>query len=203
MKEAVLLLCETQRILWFEGSLQGNVAPRVRQSLYTLNRQSDAPIHFYLWSDGGLICEAFKISRMIDESRAPVVWIGFNAVASAALAMIQSGHGRYALPRTRLVFHQGRLSQETCQRHLKSPITFNAEEFRMKAEALYRLDGMVLSHLYRNTNDTDAVEKLFDTETAISVAHAIRLGMIDGYFNRQEFVRDRRLIRQVRRASKE
>lgn len=195
MKERSLFLAhDTRRVLWLEGYIGPGLADRIERALNRLNRKNHDAIWFYLWSDGGDVNETAQICQLVDTSRSPVFWIGFNAVASAALVLTQSGSGALALSHTRLQFHRA-------HDYIKSAhdVILSGEYYASKLNDLARCDAFVLNRLLRRGGDARKISRLFQREACIRPAQAIRLKMLDGYYSRDEFKEDRRYIRKIAR----
>ncbi len=188
---AALVVNYKDRILWLQGGIIDGVGCDVKKALDKMNRESSTPpIRFYLSSPGGIVPEEIIISRAVDASVAPVVWIAFNKVFSAALNIFQSGKKRYAVPHTKFMFHR--------TRHILTPrsghgIIVDAEDCIRRYGEIKTGDALALCQLTRHALFED-VEPLLAREAVISVAHAIRIGMIDGYYDTKEFRKDQRII---------
>lgn len=126
----------------------------------------------------------------MDVSAAPVILIGFQRVASAALTIFQGGVARYALAGTKFIFHQ---ACTIVPIEKKCNLMVKARDYLKMFHALKRADAITLRELSRNI-ETRKAEVFLAREAEIGVAQAIKLGMVEGYFDRKEFLRDQRRL---------
>lgn len=194
MVKDIFLAHDARRVLWLQGYIGPGLADRIERALNRMNRKNHDAIWFYLWSDGGDVDEAAQICQLVDASRSPVFWIGFNDVASAALVLTQSGSGALALPRTRLQFHRA-------HDYIKSAhnLILSGDYYARKLNDFARCDAFVLQQLLRRGGDARKISNLFQREACIRPAQAIRLKMLVGYYDWNEFKTDRRHIRKLGR----
>ncbi len=180
-----------ERILWFQGEICEGLARMVKRALSRMNHDSREPIKFYIWSGGGDIPEEKLIMRALNRSRAPVIFIAFRKIASAALTIFQYGSQRYALPRTRLEFHQAHMmffTDPKCR-----AVTMGSRDCIKMFHELKHSDAISMQAFSRTMNPRTA-EVMLAQEKTIGVARAIRLGMVNGYWDRAQFNRDHRAV---------
>lgn len=199
VEKPLLIANYAHRIIWFEGSIMKGFSDKLKFILARMNRRCTAmPIWFYVWSGGGSMDEMLHAVQLVDASKSPVVWIGFNTVASAALVLMQSGTAAYALTKTRLRFHQTRDELS----NLPSRTFITRQAYMDRLWELARSDAFVLQQLGRRA-DARIVSELLEQEACIRPAQAIRIGMLSGYFDMGQFKEDRCHIRKQWRALKE
>jgi ATP-dependent protease ClpP protease subunit len=195
MGSSLLVADYSRRVIWLEGDIEKGFSDKVGRMLKAMNRRNATePIRFYVQSLGGYLHEVLHAIQLVDASRSPVLWIGFNTVASAALLLIQSGTSAYALKRTKLAFHQARDFVEAC------PVSkvMRREDYMRRLAGLSRSDALALHQLARRT-DIREVQALFEQEACIRPARAIRMGMLRGYHSLEDFKKDRRRMRKLYR----
>lgn len=195
----MLVASYEHRIIWLQNEITPGMPRRLEAILKRMNRDDVSPVTFYIACSGGDLLAAMRMIQLVDASESPIIFVGYNAVASAGFLLMQSGRAAYALPRTALKFHR---SQDVYAMAKLVQMNFSREAYLKKYDEMMQSDALVL-HYFLRRGDSRQVPQLFEQEAQISVAHAKRVGLLSDAYAIADFKADRLIIRKLRAKCRE
>lgn len=73
----------------------------------TIPKNELKPIYIFIHSYGGDIAQCFALSDILVASRIPIVTVALGAADSAGFILLLSGHKRFSLKRSEIMYHRG------------------------------------------------------------------------------------------------
>ena len=181
-----------KRIIWFSGEICAESSRRIINSLRRLNKTREGPICFYLSGRGGDFKYCFAIGNEIQNSSNPVAGIAHGQVISACFMLTQFFKVCLGVEGTIFGFH--RTARES---RITKGLIMNQDFLQRELDRLKMMDAIQVSVFYRRLRDFDRLFDFLRNDKVIEVSEAIKLGLIDDYFDRGEFGVDRRFMRGI------
>lgn len=191
----VLLVDYKNRFIWFDGEINARIAKRFTRILRNLNRLKCSMIVFYIRGIGGDFHPALDMMNAITDSDSPVAIVAHDFVNSGCFLITQAGHHRLALAGTKFGFHRSVF-------HFKQGINLGRHELLEFIEKARVLDAIQLGWFSRKARSTKEVFDLLDDEATISLKKAKDLGLMDDYYKKEDFLKDKRIVSKMLRAIK-
>jgi len=196
-KESVLVASYKERFIWLDGEINPRVAYRFKRMLAKLNKLKTSPIIFYVRGPGGNPHSTFFMMSEIVASSGPVAVVAHGLVNSGSFTITQAGAHRLALPGTKFTFHP---AEGYFKENSKGLVRLGQDQFTESLRRLMLIDAIQLSWFFKKGRPTKVIFDLFRAETTLSLPQARKLHIIDDYYNRKEFLRDRRIARKLIKA---
>lgn len=200
MSTKSILLCNYEdRTIWLEGEITDRVARNFKKYLEKMNKSGSGPIVFYISGAGGDIFLCLDMIYAVRKSGSPVASVAHGQVNSASFLLTQSGHTRLALPGTKFGFHR------VVSRGIPPSAKESSMSVRYHLEAISQLslaDALQLVIFLRRGRPVKQVFTLFKDEAILSVAQAIKLGLMDYYFKESDFEKDKKKFKNMYRVAK-
>src|SRR5690606_38236122 len=162
------------RIIFLGTEVNDTVANLlVAQMLFLEQSDSEAPIHFYINSQGGSVYAGLGIYDIMQHITCPVYTYCLGLAASMGSLLLSAGHkgNRYALPHSRIMIHQplgGARGQ--------------ASDIEIQAREILDLKKQ-LTQIYVDHTSTgksyDEYSVAMDRDRYLNPASAMELGLID------------------------
>lgn len=190
-----------ERFIWFEGEINLVSARQFIQALNKLNKKISGNIFVYISGRGGLVYPCFDMMGAIENSKNSVFCVAHGEVSSSSFLLIQGARVgyRFAVSGAKLGFHR---AINVVVSTVKAGAILTQDDYIKNLKTLELLDAMELAILFRRSSKKDEIMKLQKEEATIGVAKAKRVGIIDGYFDKKDFLKDRRIARALIRHQK-
>src|SRR3989344_4968650 len=118
IKRPSVFVCDyDRRLIWHDGFIIPQTAPRFAKALERLNRKK-GNIFLYIRGPGGDPHATLQVMQMIAASPNPILGVAHGVVSSGCFTITQACTYRLAMPGTKLSFHpavvwvRGELTQE-------------------------------------------------------------------------------------------
>jgi len=187
-----------QRFIWFEGEINGQSARAFIKQLTKLNNDGSEPIFFYISGQGGFLNSFLNITIAIQNSTSKIFCVAHGLAQSAPFLLTQAVPTgfRFAVAGTKFQFHR---TVDTLIKSIRAGAEFFQEDYLSVFKTLVRLDGLVLAMFFLKCKPEcrDQITELQQREKVISVNKAIKLGIIDNYFDKKCFQKDQRIARAL------
>jgi len=190
-----LLVDYDNRFIWLDGEITAGIAKRFAHMLRKLNRLKCSMIIFYIRGIGGDFHPALDMMNAITASDSPVAIVAHDFVNSGCFLITQAGHHRLALAGTKFGFHRSVWN-------FKQNIDLGRHELLEFVERGRVLDTIQLSWFFRKAQSVEEVFNLFDDEARIGLKKAKDLGLIDDYYKKEDFLKDKKVVNRMLRAIK-
>jgi hypothetical protein len=194
-QKSVIVSDRNSRIIWIDGRIDKKLADKFSKKIKSFNKKC-APIFIYIKGPGGDAHAAFQIMNDIENSDSPVATIAHDYVASACFLITQAGNHKLALPGTTFGFHRSNLY---FKRYIEG---IEQSEVVAQLDRLRLVDALQLGWFLRKGRPTKEVFDLFHEGARISLSKAKKLNLIDDYYKKEDFLRDRRLINGILKAKR-
>ncbi len=162
------------RIIFLGGGLDDDVANLIiAQMLFLSNEDSEADIHFYINSPGGVITAGLAVYDTMQFLRCDVSTYCIGQAASMGAFLFAGGKAgkRYMLPNSRVMLHQPLLS---------GVMTGPATDIEIEAKEMLRLRSRLYEILAHHTGkDAATIEKDCDRNLWLEAQEAITYGLAD------------------------
>ncbi|MGE4287031.1 MAG: ATP-dependent Clp protease proteolytic subunit [Phycisphaerae bacterium] len=162
------------RIIFLGGSVDDNVANLIiAQLLFLSNEDSEADIHFYINSPGGVVSAGLAIYDTMKFLRCDVATYCIGQAASMGSVLFAGGaHGkRYMLPSSRILLHQPLI---------QGMIEGCATDLEIQANEIMRLRERLYEILSADTGTSkDKIIKDCDRDLWLSAEESIAYGLAD------------------------
>ncbi len=162
------------RIIFLGGGLDDDVANLIiAQMLFLSNEDSEADIHFYINSPGGVITAGLAVYDTMQFLRCDVSTYCIGQAASMGAFLFAGGKSgkRYMLPNSRVMLHQPLLS---------GVMTGPATDIEIEAKEMLRLRSRLYEILAHHTGkDAATIEKDCDRNLWLEAQEAITYGLAD------------------------
>ena len=189
-----LLVDYEERFIWLDGGINPGVAYHFKKMLNKLNRLKMGPIIFYISGVGGDAHSGFSIMNEIAASDSPVAIVAHGIVYSGCFTITQAGARRLALAGTKFIFHPAELQFKENSGH---QYQLTQGQLVDSLERLRLIDSMQLSWFIKRGRPTKQVFDMFRAGTTISLPKAIKLKLIDGYYKKDDFLKDRKMVKRL------
>lgn len=192
-----------ERFIWFEGKISRQAAKAFIKRLIQLNNCGTEPIFFYISGPGGSLDSYLDMVIAINNSKSKVFCVSHGWVGSASFMLTQSvpvGF-RLAVTGTKFVFHR---TIDCVIEQIKAGTNITQEDYLEDFKTLARLDGLALAMFFLKCKPDcrTQIAELQQGEEIISVNKAIKLGIMDNYFDKKDFMKDRRIVKALLRRRK-
>lgn len=193
-----LVSSRKERFIWFEGEISRQAAKAFIKRLSQLNNCGTEPIFFYISGPGGSLEPYLDMVVAINNSKSKVFCVSHGWVGSVSFMLTQSvpiGF-RLAVIGTKFVFHR---AIDCLIEQIKAGTNITQEDYLEDFKTLARLDGLVLAMFFLKCRPDcrGEITELLQAEKIISVNKAIKLGIMDNYFDKQCFLKDRRIVKAL------
>lgn len=186
-----------ERFIWFEGGINRQSARAFIKQLIKLNNEGSEPIFFYLSGPGGGLYACLDMIIAINNSKSKIFCVAHDWVGSASFMLTQSvpvGF-RLAIAGTKFKFHR----TIDIRQSIKPGTQWTQEDYLTDIKDLVRWDGVELAMFFLKCRPDcrQEITELQQIEEILSVKRAIGLGIIDNYFNKKDFLKDRRVAKSL------
>ena len=195
-EKSVLAVDYKSRVIWLDGSITEKMAFRFGKIINKLNKIQVAPIVLYIRGPGGNPWSVFSMINDIFNSPSPVGCVAHSYVASGCFTLTQAGKWRGALPGTKFFFH----SADGVSYPSKKEIQQTQEDIGHWLERLKLADFMQFFYFSMRGRPVQMIWEMLKTNTKLSIPMAIKFQLIDNYFNKKDFLADRKFIRKIIKA---
>lgn len=162
------------RIIFLGGALDDDTANLIiAQMLFLSNEDSEADIHFYINSPGGVITAGLAVYDTMQFLRCEVSTYCIGQAASMGAVLFAAGKAgkRYMLPNSRVLLHQPLLS---------GTMTGPATDIEIEAKEMLRLRNRLYAILSHHTGkDPAKIEKDCDRNLWLEADEATAYGLAD------------------------
>jgi ATP-dependent Clp protease protease subunit len=162
------------RIIFLGGGVDDDVANLIiAQMLFLSNEDSEADIHFYINSPGGVITAGLAVYDTMQFLRCDVATYCVGQAASMGSVLFAGGKAgkRYMLPNSRILLHQPLLS---------GTMTGPATDIEIEAKEILRLRTRLYDILSHHTGrDAAKIEKDCDRNLWLEADESIKYGLAD------------------------
>lgn len=192
-EKSILVADYKNRIIWFDGSITQKTASKFGDILNKLNRIKVAPIIFYVRGPGGDPWSTFAMINDVNNSPSPVGCVAHEYVASGCFTLTQAGVWRAALSGTKFVFHSAGGFSYACKKDIEQ----TQKDISDWLERLMLVDFVQFFWFSLRGRPVQMIQEMLKSNAVLSVPRAIKLHLIDSYYNRNDFLEDRRVIRKL------
>ena len=154
------------RILFMESDFDDCEINKLKKDLILLDSSASDPIIIVINSRGGDADNLLCLYSIIQNLSCPLITIGTGYCYSAGALLLLMGDERYALPETRIMFHE--MSAKAEGRIQDLNITIN--EYNENQKFMYKL--------IKKKTKIKNIEEWLKTEKYLSVSDAIKLGIL-------------------------
>ncbi len=165
------------RVLFLGGEVNDDSANLIiAQLLFLQNEDSEADIHLYVNSPGGIVTAGLAIYDTMQYITAPVATYCLGQAASMGAVLLAAGESgkRFVLPNSRIMIHQP-----------LGGARGTATDISIQAEEIIRMRRALNGILARHTGQTlDQLEKDTDRDRFMSGQEAIDYGLADKLLDR-------------------
>ena len=162
------------RIIFLGGGVDDEVANLIiAQMLFLSNEDSEADIHFYINSPGGVITSGLAVYDTMQFLRCDVATYCVGQAASMGAVLFAGGKAgkRYMLPNSRVLLHQPLLS---------GTMTGPATDIEIEAREILRLRSRLYGILSHHTGkDAAKIEKDCDRNLWLEAEESVQYGLAD------------------------
>ena len=162
------------RIIFLGGGVDDDTANLIiAQMLFLSNEDSEADIHFYINSPGGVITSGLAIYDTMQFLRCDVATYCVGQAASMGAVLFAGGKAgkRYMLPNSRVLLHQPLIS---------GTVTGPATDIEIEAKEILRLRSRLYEILAHHTGKGAAkIEKDCDRNLWLEADEAVQYGLAD------------------------
>ena len=162
------------RIIFLGGGVDDDTANLIiAQMLFLSNEDSEADIHFYINSPGGVITSGLAVYDTMQFLRCDVATYCVGQAASMGAVLFAGGAAgkRYMLPNSRVLLHQPLLS---------GTMTGPATDIEIEAKEILRLRSRLYEIFSRHTGkDAAKIEKDCDRNLWLEAEESIQYGLAD------------------------
>jgi ATP-dependent Clp protease, protease subunit len=167
------------RIIFLGGQVDDDSANLIiAQMLFLSNENSEADIHFYINSPGGVITSGLAIYDTMQFIRCDVATYCMGQAASMGAVLFAGGAAgkRYMLPNSRVLLHQPLLS---------GVMQGAATDIEIEAREILRLRSRLYEIFQQHTGkDAQKIEKDSDRNLWLEAEEAISYGLADKVLKR-------------------
>lgn len=165
------------RIIWLTKDIGDNLFDEIKLVIYwnrldnreNIPVEKRKPIKIYIHSYGGDLDTCFAMLDVIKLSKTPIYTYNMNACMSAGALIYISGHKRFAMPKSTVLFHQG-----------TGGAGGQFEQVVAQTENYKRIIGMIKEHILEYTDVTKTMlTKKFNTEWYIYIEDQIKYKITD------------------------
>ena len=195
-EKSILLVDYKHRIIWLDGSITPKMAFRFEKIMNKLNKIKIAPVILYIRGPGGNFWATISMINDISNSPSPVGCVAHGCVASGCFTLTQAGVWRAALPGTKFIFH----SAEGFSRAFKKGIQQTQKEISDWLERLRLVDFLQFFWFSIRGRPVSMIQEMLKANMVLSLPVAIKFHLIDKYFDKQDFIHDRALIKKIQKA---
>jgi ATP-dependent Clp protease, protease subunit len=161
-----------ERVIFVTGPIEDYGASLITAQLLFLEAENPKKeVHMYINSPGGLVTAGLAIYDTMQYIRPPVQTFCIGQAASAASLLLCAGKKgeRYALPNARIMVHQPSASYYG-----------QAADIARHAQEIVKLKRRLNEIYAKHTGQTvEAIEKMLDRDTYLSVEEAKNFGLLD------------------------
>lgn len=193
-KETVLLADYKRKIIWLDGEIGRKISSKFLKILQNFKKRELDEITFYVRGIGGDFSPTFSMIKAIRGSGLHIGCVAHDYVNSGCFVLIQAGQWTAALPKTRFGFHRAVLNFRSCGRSTLSSLDLIEETAKLELINLIQLEQLLL-----RGREVEEIFSLFYHDANLSVPQAIRLGLVDSYFDKRQFLKDGKIIKQISR----
>jgi len=192
-KKTVLVADYNKRFIWFDGEINQSTANQFLKILRNFKRRCLNNVTIYIRGIGGDFSSVFMMIRAMRESGLNIGCVAHDYVMSGCFALTQAGGGwTAALSKTKFCFHSAILDLKKNEQY-----GFNKPD-RIEIVAMSEaLDAIQLSWYLSKSHRVEEIFHLLYNDVIINAPQAMRLGLIDAYFDRNEFLKDQKIVRQI------
>ncbi len=196
-EKSILVVDYKERFIWLDGVITPSVAYQFKRILTKLNRLKMWPIVFYIRGIGGDFHATSFMMNEITTSDSPVSVVAHGFVYSGCFTMTQAGHYKLALPGTKLTFHP---TESVIKKISGDQVQLSQSQLITRLERARLADAVQLSWFLKKGRPTKEIFDMFQVETTISLPKAKKLHLIDDYYKKEDFLKDRRIARKLIKA---
>lgn len=161
-----------ERIIMLTGPIEDNMASTIcAQLLYLESLDTEADIHLYINSPGGVVTSANSIIDVMDYISSPVSTICMGQAASAGMLILSCGSKgkRKSLPNSRIMMHQP-----------SGGYSGQATDMRIHMEEMERIKHNLTQRIANNCGKSyDEVYAAAERDYFMSPDEAMSFGIID------------------------
>lgn len=195
-EKSILTVDYKNRVIWLDGSITQRVASRFGNIINKLNRFKVAPIVLYIRGPGGDPWSTISMFNDITESPSPIGCVAHGYVASGCFTLTQAGVWRAALPGTKFIFH----SADGLSYASKKDRQQTQKQISDWLERLKLADFFQFFCFSLRGRPISMIQEMLKDNKVLSMPRAIKLHLIDKYFDKEDFLEDRKLIKKIQRA---
>ena len=184
-----------KRIVWLSGEIRVETADKIISALRKLNR-TKGPICFYLSGPGGDFKHCYRMGKEIENSPNPIVGIAHGELRSACFVLTQFFRVCVGVRGSTFGFH--RAARETTHAINKGTI-LTQDGLQKELDRLKFIDAIQAYLFYEKVRDFDLVFELLHDDRVLNLDEAIKLKLVNGCFDRREFLSDKRLVLSIPR----
>ncbi|HOM60071.1 MAG TPA: ATP-dependent Clp protease proteolytic subunit [Anaerohalosphaeraceae bacterium] len=162
------------RIIFLGGEIEDEIANLIiAQMLFLSNEDSEADIHFYINSPGGVITAGLAVYDTMQFLRCPVATYCVGQAASMGAVLFAGGARgkRFILPNSRVLLHQPLIS---------GVMTGAATDIEIETKEILRLRNRIYTILSEHTGKSpEQIEKDCDRNLWLEADEAVAYGLAD------------------------
>lgn len=169
------------RIVFFQGEVEENMANHLVASLLLLDSQNNNPIHMYVNSPGGQVTHGLAVYDTMQLIKSPVHTIVIGQAASMGSLIAQSGDKRYITKNARHMVHRvSSGTQGTSGSVHVQELEF--EDAKRRLEESKKINEK-LTQIYVDHNTAgktyDEIYEILKFDTYLSADEAVAWGLVD------------------------
>lgn len=192
-EKSVLAVDYKNGIIWLDGVITPKTAYNFERAIRKFKKSDVSEITFYIRGPGGDVFSTLYMMELIKNSGLRIGCVAHDYANSGCLMLTQAGLWIAALPKTKFLFHQ-------TNHVFYNGSQFNSSDLTEAAQCLQFLDGIQLKWLFSKGRQLERIYYLFRSEAVVTVPQAIKLGLVDCYFKKDDFLKDRNRIRKILRS---
>ena len=199
MKETSVLVSDIDaRFIWFEGEIFPGTAKIFARLLSKMNSSPEfGPIFFYIKGIGGDYAVTMEMAKCIERSPDPVCTVAHGYVGSGCFILTQAGQKRLAMDGTKFTFHPAAIGIRKGLENLEQ------NEIHKLLNWAKVTNAVQLSWFLRRGEPAATICELFQGGAVIGLRKAIKLKLIDAYYKKSDFYKDRRIARRLIKRAKQ
>ena len=195
-----LVSSDQERFIWLEGVINRQTAGEFIKQLTKLNNDGSDPIFLYVSGPGGLLDSCLDMIIAINNSKSKVLCVAHGEVASSSFVLTQAATigFRLAIAGTKFKFHRA-LYKYKLAVSIKAGTSISQEDYLARLKILTKFDGVILAMFFLKCKPNRRMEiiELQQAEEILSVKRAISLGIMDNYFDKKDFSKDRKIAKAL------
>lgn len=178
-----------EKIIWLEGNINQRVAYNFERAIARFKRLKLDNITFFISGSGGDVFAVFYMVGVIRNSGLRIGCVAHGYVASGCFILTQQALWTAALPKSRFVFHKVTDIYDS-----RDEESVNLINYLYGIERTRFLDHFQLDIFFRKGRLLREIYYLFMKDAKITVPKAIKLGLVDCYFSKKEFLEAKKIV---------